>query len=928
MRIIIFSIAFLFLAFSAQSQVLKSAGVWYFLDVDSMTARPAVLPNGTELAYVVGTKTVYYWNRNTNTWTAYGSTFNRDSIYFDSSIIGSGTLSDPWRVDSTLFATITAVGDSIAAALSYVAANYFPLEGGTLTGTGGAGFVGFPSQVSAPGTPASGLNVYAQGSSFNWKGTDGFERQFASTLTGGRTYTLPDISGTFTFGTGTADRLARWTATNTLAAGNLSDNATRLQALLPFQLAAYDLVSLPTGVTKDMYWVNSQGPAWYQGARLAYALESTFARGNANSALYINGNGQITESANYTYTGSLNVYRTSGLTVAQFQTDPAFSGQGWRFKGIASDGRTGLFAYSNNTERRILGARADGAGGIEYLVFGSSGNIDFAGMNASFGLVQNRLYQSGTFFGRGDNGSSLVIAGAGQTTGLGGVLVTQAGSSAGVFDFMTETKTAGSTFGLNRNTMRFTAASFLFNADPAPGGVAFQASRMAIGFYNNRILRNTVFGSTTVDSEPINIIDAKTTARGSRPFPVLTTAQRNALAGKVIAVNMTANGTGYGTTTGYTYIPVTFTGGGGTGAAATAYSFSSGGGVSYAMMTNEGSGYTSAPTVSFGGAGSGATGTAIITAIVDGVGVYNSDTKTYQYNDLLEWVDFGAKQTDDLSVADTIFNTNPATHATVDGFATWKSTAQGYALGKATFGTGLSFSGGVLSATATADGNGIYSGSGTLANHTTRALIPSTGNLFFSQKFNSGADSAYFNIVNYLSGERAVNFGLTDTSSTGYSRGYFEADGAGAMNWRLETSDVNGRTTIRALEGELDLSTTVGNISLSAPVDAEIPMTGLVRAKQEAYYEINSTSSPQNLSNTYSDNFINQGSTQATFTLVFPASPEDGQVLKITYNNNISALTLDGNGNTIVGTTVTTAVEGTQRVFKFYAGEGVWIRQN
>lgn len=249
-------------------------------------------------------------------------------------------------------------------------------------------------------------------------------------------------------------------------------------------------------------------------------------------------------------------------------------------------------------------------------------------------------------------------------------------------------------------------------------------------------------------------------------------------------------------------------------------------------------------------------------------------------------------------------------------------------LGAITVGTGLSLSGGTLTATGSADGNGIYTGSGTLSQHTTRALIPSTGNLFFSQKFNANADSAYFNIVNYLGGERAVNFGLTDTSSTGYSRGFFESDGAGNMNWTLETNDANGSTTVRALEGVLSLSTTAGNISLSAPVDQDVIMTGLVRAKQEGYYEINSTSSPQNLSNTYSDNYINQGGTQATFTLVFPASPEDGQILKITYNNAISSLTLDGNGNTIVGTTVTTAVAGTQRIFKFYAGDSVWIRQN
>jgi hypothetical protein len=96
-------------------------------------------------------------------------------------------------------------------------------------------------------------------------------------------------------------------------------------------------------------------------------------------------------------------------------------------------------------------------------------------------------------------------------------------------------------------------------------------------------------------------------------------------------------------------------------------------------------------------------------------------------------------------------------------------------------------------------------------------------------------------------------------------------------------------------------------------------------SKVERYATITSTSSPQTLSNDYSDNLINQGSTQATFTLTFPASPVDGQVLKITYNNAISVLTLDGNGNVIVGSAVTTAVPGSQRKFKFYTGVG-WMK--
>lgn len=196
--------------------------------------------------------------------------------------------------------------DSLIYATRYwVNSNFFPLEGGTLTGTGGAGFVGFPSQVVAPGTPASGLNVYAQGSSFNWKGTDGFERLFASTLTGGRTYTLPDVSGTFALGTGTTDRSARWSATNTLAAGNFTDNGTKLQALLPFQLHQWTTAGRPTGVTGyEGYNTSDNGPEWYQGSRWAKAPEFTFNRGTAGRIPYPDGNGQYIESQYLTYTGT------------------------------------------------------------------------------------------------------------------------------------------------------------------------------------------------------------------------------------------------------------------------------------------------------------------------------------------------------------------------------------------------------------------------------------------------------------------------------------------------------------------------------------------------------------------------------------------------------------------------------------------------
>lgn len=93
----------------------------------------------------------------------------------------------------------------------------------------------------------------------------------------------------------------------------------------------------------------------------------------------------------------------------------------------------------------------------------------------------------------------------------------------------------------------------------------------------------------------------------------------------------------------------------------------------------------------------------------------------------------------------------------------------------------------------------------------------------------------------------------------------------------------------------------------------------------EEYNIVTSTSSPVTLSSIQSDNLIDQGGTQATFTLNLPASPLNGQICTITYNNAITTLTIDGNGNTIVGSAVVTGVPGSQRKFKFYTGIG-WMK--
>ena len=198
-----------------------------------------------------------------------------------------------WQVVGGSSASI----DSLIYATRYwVGSNFFPLEGGTLTGTGGAGFIGLPSQGTAPGTPASGLNIFAQGSSFNWKGTDGFERQITSSLTGGRNYALPDINGTFALGTGTTDRSARWTGTNTLGAGSWSDNLTRLQAQVPVQFQSVTTAGLPTGVTGyTVYNTTLNGIGWYDGTRWNYVPKADRSAFTSGSIPFTNSSGQFTE---------------------------------------------------------------------------------------------------------------------------------------------------------------------------------------------------------------------------------------------------------------------------------------------------------------------------------------------------------------------------------------------------------------------------------------------------------------------------------------------------------------------------------------------------------------------------------------------------------------------------------------------------------
>jgi len=207
-------------------------------------------------------------------------------------------------------------------------------------------------------------------------------------------------------------------------------------------------------------------------------------------------------------------------------------------------------------------------------------------------------------------------------------------------------------------------------------------------------------------------------------------------------------------------------------------------------------------------------------------------------------------------------------------------------------------------------GGGTYSG--IYSNSPTAEVDLAVGNGLFGFEQNDASNASH------LVGDK---FGIVMDYSGTYGTAIFSFDSAQFRMTGLQefTTHADAETALTTdklykLSGDRSIYINSGSSSITPP-----------DYNTESYNSVTSTTSPVTLSSTKSDNLINQGSTQATFTLKFPASPNDGQVLTITYANAISTLTLDGNGNTIVGSAVTTAVPGSQRKFKFYSGVG-WIK--
>lgn len=123
-------------------------------------------------------------------------------------------------------------------------------------------------------------------------------------------------------------------------------------------------------------------------------------------------------------------------------------------------------------------------------------------------------------------------------------------------------------------------------------------------------------------------------------------------------------------------------------------------------------------------------------------------------------------------------------------------------------------------------------------------------------------------------------------------------------------------------------------VSVTAPTDGQMLVYSGITSRYEpslprpsqAYNAIRGLISPITLSSTVTDNFIDQGGTQAGFTFSLPGSADDGFISRLVFNNAVTSLTINAaDSAAIFGTVPITATQYAVYTFKFYTGIG-WIR--
>jgi len=443
-------------------------------------------------------------------------------------------------------------------------APYFLARGGTLTGTGGNGFINFPLQSSPPATPATGFSLYAgsTGNNISWMQPDGFSRRLVSPVTGtprqyqfmARSYTLADSADVASNVTSiAANYIATSNGTN-LVARNLFDNDTYAGVLnsKPFQFGQWTTPGRPSGTTGytgyntttnftegyfTSQWENYitsigalSGYVPYFISAGKVAGSSNFSWDNTNQSLSITGKNSTSNnifsavSAVSGYVGqtfSVNAYGGMLATLVSDADNTAIAASliGDTRARIALGLDTGVpfLSFGNGSSARDISMRRDGAG---YVNFTSSDPAD--------GFGQIRITNSGAAANNTgisvlpSNFSNAILRLRTATSGAALPIILLEDGSSGDARIMLDRATSP-VHGARNDLLIINnlAGKDIIFANKETSTTAVKAVIKSTG--------NLLLGTTT--DVPTSILTARSTTKSSSPFPLHTLAESDAITG-------------------------------------------------------------------------------------------------------------------------------------------------------------------------------------------------------------------------------------------------------------------------------------------------------------------------------------------------------------------------------------------------------------
>lgn len=695
MRILYIILGLFILPLLSAAQVTNVWSVMQYTD----TAPLAPPATGSKIAYRMLDNTVYYWNG--SAWVKIGTGYlqlSDTSAMLDPyiSIAGYGLVksaSHTLRADTSLLSTklysnrFIVPSGQVAVGTGSGLTGYSELTWNNTTGVLSTSkslnsSIGYAARNTTNGSNAeatfigiNNLNNYSvygiTSSTYSLNPVIGASRGYIHTdAVNGFTLLSKSITGTIVFataGNSSGNERMRIAANGSVNIGSPGTPAYVLDinSTNALRLPRGTDAQRPTGAQGILrYNTTGNGVEWYNGTRWAYALESTFARGTSTYVPHFDANGQISEDAEFRYDASKDNLGIGGAPSAALHIQGNRSAASWTTGGLGL--RISASTYTNTTSAGTVAEIA--AHSMLSPTFAASTPTTYtrsANLRLSVPVSGTNVTQTEPFALLAENAYI-------------GRLVTEYGGSVFLGSQISKTLTKASTahYTISRTGG---ASAALYGQSTANGSSAYGVVGDALGSGGSATLLVGVYGEAT------NVNGGTANGSSAIGLSARVNSAKNDTTSHIIGVQ--------------SYVNLTFEGGTGTKInTATAF---------YGLpITRNNHSAKEINGFYFPGLAIPSSTPIPISNVYRPLRIVAGNTtnvlRTWSLIDHKITIGSQNESSQELDVygdflaRDTIFNTNPATHATVDGFATWKNTAQGYALGKGTLSSSLKIASGVL----------------------------------------------------------------------------------------------------------------------------------------------------------------------------------------------------------------------------------------